>query len=130
MWMYISAFIAFLVCFFQFHNASSGNKIQQQYIGNGYHAVATPIITRKPISPKYAIFFDFDSYYLNYNSAITISKIANDIIDNPNIGIEIVTHTDLSGKLEYNQELSENRAQVVQDAFVVLGIPHRLVQYN
>lgn len=41
----------------------------------------------------------------------------------PNLGVEIVGHTDSDGGVTVNQTLSESRAEAVQEALVTLGVP-------
>ena len=47
----------------------------------------------------------------------------NTLLDNPNIVIELQAHTDCRGGDDYNQKLSQRRAQSCVDYLVSKGIP-------
>src|SRR5207247_7091620 len=60
-------------------------------------------------------------------SAGAIAAIAARLQKNPRLKIEVRGHTDSQGTEEYNQKLSEQRAEVVRDAILAHGIePARL----
>lgn len=67
------------------------------------------------------VFFDFnkatikDKYHPLLTNAITVLK------KNPGIKVEIQGHTDSIGSLEYNQKLSERRANAVRDHLINVG---------
>lgn len=50
--------------------------------------------------------------------------------DNPNITIEMASHTDRKGSDEYNIALSERRAKSVVDYLITAGIPEGRLQYQ
>lgn len=52
-----------------------------------------------------------------------LNQIANVFIENPTYKVEIQGHTDNVGKAEYNQDLSERRAQAVRKYLVGAGVP-------
>lgn len=73
------------------------------------------------------IFFDVDKYELKEKSFTELEKIVRFLTENPQISIEIGGHTDNTGNLPYNQQLSEKRAQSVYNYIVSKGInPKRL----
>lgn len=74
------------------------------------------------------IFFDFDKYDLKENSLVELQKVERFLIENPAIRVEISGHTDNSGTLVYNKQLSQKRAFAVYKYFVDRGIsPSRLI---
>ncbi|SMG25518.1 Outer membrane protein OmpA [Marivirga sericea] len=64
------------------------------------------------------IYFEFDSYELSNKSGNEISKIADFLIQNPDIRIEIGGYTDEVGSAAYNKELSKKRATAVYNQLV------------
>jgi len=73
------------------------------------------------------IYFEFNQAYLRRESLETLSKLVEQLKKNPRIKIEIQGHTDNIGTREYNQKLSEKRAEVVMEYLIKNGIsPERL----
>ncbi|MBQ7209676.1 MAG: OmpA family protein [Paludibacteraceae bacterium] len=52
-----------------------------------------------------------------------LDQIAQTFIDNPTWLVEVQGHTDNVGKADYNQSLSERRANSVRDYLVGKGVP-------
>ncbi len=73
------------------------------------------------------IFYDFDKATLRPESKTALDEMAQVLRDNPNVTIEMASHTDRIGTEEYNIKLSQRRAQSVIDYLISVGIdPHRL----
>lgn len=71
------------------------------------------------------ILFEFDKSDLLPQSDTIIVEIVDAMMSRPQLRLEIQGHTDNSGSIEYNQKLSERRAQAVLDAIVSKGINAR-----
>lgn len=56
------------------------------------------------------IFYDFDKATLRPESAAALDSLAQVLRDNPNVTIEMASHTDRWGSEEYNLNLSSRRA--------------------
>jgi len=74
---------------------------------------------------KLPILFEFDKSELKSESSYIIDQIVDQMMSRPKLRFEIQGHTDNIGTKEYNQELSEKRAQAVFDAIVAKGIDSR-----
>ncbi len=73
------------------------------------------------------IYFEFDRAYLRRESIKTLDSIVAQLKKNPRIKLEIHGHTDNIGTKEYNQKLSEKRANAVMEYLIKNGIsPERL----
>ncbi len=73
------------------------------------------------------IFYDFDRATLRPESKTALDEMAQVLRDNPNVTIEMASHTDRHGTDEYNINLSGRRAQSVIDYLISVGIaPDRL----
>jgi len=68
------------------------------------------------------IFYDFDKWELRPESMVSLDKLVETLNDNPNVTIELMSHTDSRASEEYNLELSQKRAQSVVDYLVSKGI--------
>jgi peptidoglycan-associated lipoprotein len=73
------------------------------------------------------ILYDFGKYDLRPESMVSLDKLVETLNDNPNVTIELMSHTDSRDTEEYNQNLSQRRAQVVVQYLIEKGIdPERL----
>lgn len=68
------------------------------------------------------IFYEFGKWDLTASSEKALEGLVKLLNDNPNITIEIASHTDMKGNEEFNMNLSEKRAQSVVDFLVRSGI--------
>jgi len=66
--------------------------------------------------------FDFDEAELQPKSREVLSRIAGILFTADDFAITISGHTDARGTEEYNQELSERRAQAVADYLIGAGV--------
>jgi len=69
------------------------------------------------------VLFDFDSYKLDAEAESIVEKVAELMKANPDTLLALKGHTDHYGSNEYNQTLSENRANAVKDALIFEGVP-------
>jgi peptidoglycan-associated lipoprotein len=73
------------------------------------------------------IFYDFGKWDLRPESMVSLDKLVETLNDNPNVTIELMSHTDSRDTEEYNQDLSQKRAQSVVQYLIEKGIePERL----
>ncbi|MDE5902807.1 MAG: OmpA family protein, partial [Muribaculaceae bacterium] len=73
------------------------------------------------------IFYDFDKATLRPESKEALDEMARMLADNPNVTIEMGSHTDRHGSDAYNDRLSERRAKSVVDYLISAGVdPRRL----
>lgn len=73
------------------------------------------------------IFYDFDKATLRPESKEALDEMVQVLRDNPNVTIEMASHTDRKGTDEYNIDLSSRRAKSVIDYLISQGIaPDRL----
>ena len=68
------------------------------------------------------IFYDFDRATLRPESKTALDELAQVLRDNPNVTIEMASHTDRHGTDEYNINLSSRRARSVIDYLISVGI--------
>ena len=74
------------------------------------------------------IFYAFNSATLTDSSVVALDVLVRLLIDNPHIVIELGAHCDYKGRAEYNERLSQRRAESVVAHLIDKGIdPHRLV---
>jgi peptidoglycan-associated lipoprotein len=68
------------------------------------------------------IMYDFGKWNLRPESLVALEELVEILNDNPNITIEIGSHTDYRGSDQANLELSAKRAQSVVDFLITYGI--------
>jgi OOP family OmpA-OmpF porin len=66
--------------------------------------------------------FDYDKANIKAEFAPVLDEAAQTLQDNPEVRVRIEGHTDSIGSDEYNQRLSERRAQAVKQYLVSKGI--------
>jgi peptidoglycan-associated lipoprotein len=69
------------------------------------------------------IFYDFDRWELRPESMAALDRLVEVLNENPTIVIELGSHTDARGTLDYNYDLSQKRAQSVVNYLIDRGIP-------
>ncbi|GAB1445256.1 OmpA family protein [Flammeovirgaceae bacterium] len=74
------------------------------------------------------IYFDLDKSDIRPDAAIELNKLVDLLMDNPEIKIEMSSHTDSIGTNSYNIQLSQRRAESTVAYLISKGIaPDRLV---
>ena len=68
------------------------------------------------------IYYDYNKWAIRPDAAIELDKLVKLMIENPEINIELSSHTDARGKDKYNMDLSQKRAQSAVDYIISKGI--------
>lgn len=68
------------------------------------------------------IFYDFDKATLRPESEKALDELVRLLNENPNVTIELSAHCDYKGSAEYNQRLSQRRAESVVRYLIAKGI--------
>ena len=106
-------------CFAQNFNISTKNIEKSDTIEKDFFMKRFSL---KPIIVK-NIYYEFDKFSLLDSSKTVIdTTMLKILIENPDIKIEIGSHTDSRGTDSYNQRLSQQRAQSVVDYLIGKGI--------
>lgn len=67
------------------------------------------------------LYYDLDKSYIRADAAKELDKVIKLMKYNPNIQVELGSHTDSRGKAEYNMELSQKRAKAAVDYLIDKG---------
>ena len=83
-----------------------------------------PVVANEPqvINIKEKVLFDFDSYTLDAEADSIVSKVSKLMAEYPDTLLALKGHTDKYGAEDYNQTLSENRAEAVQASLINAGV--------
>lgn len=76
------------------------------------------------------IFYDFDKATLRPESRQSLDELVQMLRDNPNVTIEMASHTDRHGSEQYNIDLSQRRAKSVIDYLIEKGISADRLQHQ
>ncbi|WP_395646172.1 OmpA family protein [Terricaulis sp.] len=74
------------------------------------------------------ITFDFNRAEVRGQFTPTLRTLARTLETNPSLHVQIVGHADAIGSDDYNQVLSERRAQSVGSRLMDFGIPYRRIE--
>jgi peptidoglycan-associated lipoprotein len=105
---------------------TKGEKFSKDYEVN---FVLEQIIIEKPIVLE-NIYYDLDKWEIRPDAAKELDKLVKLLIDNPNINIEMGSHTDSRAGDHYNLVLSEKRAKATVDYLVFRGIDAARLKYK
>ncbi len=87
------------------------------------------IVIDKPIVLE-NIYYDFDKWNIRPDAAAELDKLAKLLQDNPEIDIEMGSHTDSRGSDQYNMVLSEKRANAAVKYLISKGIESKRLTYK
>ena len=68
------------------------------------------------------VLFDFNKYSLKTDTQVKLAKVSGILLAYPNLTLQVEGYTDNIGSDEYNQKLSEQRANAVRDFLVSQGV--------
>ena len=68
------------------------------------------------------IYYDFDQWFIRDDAKPTLNELANTLLENPTVRIEMASHTDCRGNPGYNRNLSQKRAQSAVDYLIERGV--------
>jgi outer membrane protein OmpA-like peptidoglycan-associated protein len=90
--------------------------------------LATRDSARGLIANMSDVLFRSGSFELLPGARERLAKVSGIVLAYPSLHVAVEGHTDGVGSDEYNQELSEHRAQSVRDYFVQQGIPANAIE--
>jgi outer membrane protein OmpA-like peptidoglycan-associated protein len=79
------------------------------------------MIVKKSVVMK-NIYYDYDKWDILPESGAELDRLTAFMIENPEVKIELSSHTDSRGSVAYNQKLSERRAKSALDYILSKGI--------
>lgn len=74
------------------------------------------------------LFFGYDQYDITEASLSTIKHYAEILMDNEQLKLTLVGHTDERGTPEYNLALGERRGNASKDAFMLFGVANKRIE--
>ncbi len=68
------------------------------------------------------IYYDYEESFIRDDAKPTLESLAKMLRENPQLRIQLSSHTDCRGNDDYNQDLSQKRAQSAVDFLIAQGI--------
>ncbi|HLS30616.1 MAG TPA: OmpA family protein, partial [Flavobacteriaceae bacterium] len=87
-----------------------------------------PVVIAEEEIEVETIHFDFDKYNVKKEAAFELDKIYDILKKYPAMNLEIIGHTDNIGSAEYNQKLSERRAESAAKYLMEKGIDESRIE--
>ncbi|MDQ7017319.1 MAG: OmpA family protein [Gammaproteobacteria bacterium] len=99
---------------------------EQQSISSAYLAdESNDLLQTEEPSPELSVDvepFDAYAYQLSHSAKVAWATIADQLIEHPNLHIELAGYTDTSGSDELNGQLAQQRAESVKEYLMSLGV--------
>lgn len=97
-------------------------ELKEQTAGTGVDVSETDNGQAILVNLPDGVTFDVGSYNLNPSFRTTLDKVADSLKQYPNSLIDVYGHTDSTGSADFNQKLSEQRAQTVANYLISQGV--------
>lgn len=85
-------------------------------------AKVEPTVVGNVYTLHFGLNFGFNRWDLDEKSATELDRLVKDMTNNPDVNVEIKSHTDSRGPAAYNMTLSEKRGKSVSDYLISKGI--------
>jgi len=103
-------------------SADDANAVRERLRGQLNSVLATSESARGLIVNMSDVLFDTGRYTLKPNTQISLAKVSGILQAYPGLKVQVEGYTDSVGSDEYNQKLSENRANAVRDFLITQGV--------
>jgi outer membrane protein OmpA-like peptidoglycan-associated protein len=103
-------------------SAQDANAVRERLRSQLNSVLATSESARGLIVNMSDVLFDTGKYTLKPNTQISLAKVAGILQAYPGLKLQVEGYTDSVGSDEYNQKLSENRADAVRDFLITQGV--------
>ena len=103
-------------------SANDANEVRERLRNQLNSVLATSESARGLIVNMSDVLFDTGKYTLKPDTKISLAKVAGILQAYPGLKLQVEGYTDSVGSDEYNQKLSENRADAVRDFLMTQGV--------
>lgn len=98
------------------------NQLREQLLQQFNAVLPTRETPRGLVVNMQDVLFDTGKYTLKTNAQLALAKIAGIVISHPGLNLQVEGYTDSTGTAEFNQKLSEQRANAVRDFLLQQGV--------
>jgi outer membrane protein OmpA-like peptidoglycan-associated protein len=103
-------------------SANDANTVRERLRAQLNSVLATSESARGLIVNMSDVLFDTGRYTLKPGTQISLAKVSGILQAYPGLKVQVEGYTDSVGSDEYNQKLSENRANAVRDFLITQGV--------
>ncbi len=98
------------------------NHLREQLLQQFNAVLPTQETPRGLVVKMQDVLFDLGKYTLKPDAREALAKISGIVISHPGLNLQVEGYTDITGSAEFNQKLSEQRANTVRDYLMKEGI--------
>lgn len=98
------------------------NQLREQLLQQFNAILPTIETTRGLVVNMQDVLFDTAKYTLKEPAKIALARIAGIVVSHPGLNLQVEGYTDSTGGDEFNQRLSEERADTVRDFLLTQGV--------
>jgi outer membrane protein OmpA-like peptidoglycan-associated protein len=98
------------------------NQLREQLLQQFNAVLPTKETPRGLVVNMQDVLFDTGKYTLKENAKLALARIAGIIISHPGLNLQVEGYTDSTGTAQFNQKLSEQRANAVRDFLLQQGV--------
>jgi outer membrane protein OmpA-like peptidoglycan-associated protein len=103
-------------------SAADANAVRERLRSQLNSVLATSETARGLIVNMSDVLFDTGKYTLKTGTQISLAKVAGILQAYPGLKLQVEGYTDSTGSTQFNQKLSENRADAVRDFLISQGV--------
>jgi outer membrane protein OmpA-like peptidoglycan-associated protein len=103
-------------------SAADANAVREKLRSQLNSVLATSESARGLIVNMSDVLFDTGRYTLKPNTQLSLAKVSGILQAYPGLKVQVEGYTDSVGSDQYNQKLSENRADAVRDFLITQGV--------
>src|SRR5439155_16554402 len=104
-------------------SAENANAVRERLRSQLNSVLATSESARGLIVNMSDVLFDTGKYTLKPATQISLAKVSGILQSHPGLKVQVEGYTDSVGSDDYNQKLSENRADAVRNFLLTQGVP-------
>ncbi|MEO5906768.1 MAG: OmpA family protein, partial [Saprospiraceae bacterium] len=112
---------------YSFNTTTVSKHPENPTITINHTLILQPIFKNKEIELE-NIFYDYDQWAIRDDAKPSLDELSVIMKTNPSIRIQLSSHTDCRGTDEYNQDLSQKRAQSAIEYLISVGIAARRLE--
>jgi outer membrane protein OmpA-like peptidoglycan-associated protein len=98
------------------------NTLREQLLRQFSAVLPTQETPRGLVVKMQDVLFDTGKYTLKEDARVALAKISGIVISHPGLNLQVEGYTDITGSVEFNQKLSEQRANTVRDFLFKQGL--------